>query len=96
MTPGPWRDLGPGDNCFQSCSILDRSPRRVNLPLNPRGRGAPKSQINKMFSDFNSHTETEATIGVSMTGKKKIDMLKKSVQIIDTPFSAEKDKQALS
>jgi len=33
---------------------------------------------------------------VSMTGKKKIDMLKKSVQIIDTPFSAEKDKQALS
>ncbi len=49
-----------------------------------------------MFSDFNSHTETEATIGVSMTGKKKIDMLKKSVQIIDTPFSAEKDKQALS
>jgi len=48
-----------------------------------------------MFSDFNSHTETEATIGASMTGEK-IDILKKSVQIIDTPFSAEKDKQALS
>ena len=37
-----------------------------------------------MFSDFNSHTETEATIGASMTGEK-IDILKKSVQIIDTP-----------
>jgi len=48
-----------------------------------------------MFSDFNTNNGTEANIGASMTGEK-IDILKKSVQIIDTPFSAEKDKQALS
>jgi hypothetical protein len=64
------------------------------MPLNV-GRGALKSQINKVFGDFNSHTETDATIGGSMTGEK-IDILKKSIQIIDTPFSTEKNKQELS
>jgi hypothetical protein len=37
-----------------------------------------------MSGGLNSPTETEATIGVNMTGEK-IDILKKSVQIIDTP-----------
>ena len=42
-----------------------------------------------MLGDFNSHTETEATIGVSMTGEK-IKILKKSIQI-DSPFTTEKN-----
>jgi len=48
-----------------------------------------------MSVDFKSCSDIDATMRVSMTGKK-VELLKKSIQIIESAVSTEMKKQVLS